>query len=51
MGRKKSKKNMYFHEGIQDAIIEYNQSEDTNFKSKLYGDVIHPAFDKYNQYI
>lgn len=46
MGRKKSKKNMYFHEGIQDAIIQYNQSEDSNFKSRIYGEVIHVAFDK-----
>tara|TARA_Y100001963_G_scaffold120216_1_gene168000 strand:- start:6109 stop:6804 length:696 start_codon:yes stop_codon:yes gene_type:complete len=46
MGRKKSKKNMYFHEGVQDAIIKYNQSEDDNYRSRIYGEEIHAAFDK-----
>ena len=49
MGRKKSKKNMYFHEGTQDAIIKYNsldREKDAILRSKIYGEEIHPAFDK-----
>ena len=46
MPRKKSKKNMYFHEGVQDAIIKYNQSDNDSYRSRLYGEEIHPAFDK-----
>ena len=46
MPRKKSKKNMYFHEGVQDAIIKYNQSDNDTFRSRIYGEEIHAAFDK-----
>ena len=49
MPRKKSKKNMYFHEGTQDAIVKYNSldsDKDAGLRSKLYGEEIHPAFDK-----
>jgi hypothetical protein len=38
---------MYFHEGTQDAIIEYNSNpENYNLRNKLYSEEIHPAFDK-----
>ena len=37
---------MYFHEGVQDAIIKYNQSDNDSYRSRLYGEEIHPAFDK-----
>ena len=45
-GRKKSKKNYYFDMDVQDAIIEYNQSTDDAFRSKIYQQKIHYAFDK-----
>tara|TARA_Y100000593_G_scaffold87541_1_gene168139 strand:+ start:989 stop:1699 length:711 start_codon:yes stop_codon:yes gene_type:complete len=51
MPRPKSKKNMYFDMDVQDAIIEYNQSEDDDFRSKIYNDRIHYAFDKLSENI
>ena len=51
MGRKKSKKNMYFDESVQDAIVEYNTSTDDAFRSRLYGEKIHYAFDKLSENI
>ena len=47
MPRKKSKKNMYFDENVQNAIVEYNSNPDNyDFRNKTYRDKIHPAFDK-----
>ena len=47
MPRKKSKKNMYFHEGVQDAIIRYNSvPENHTLRNKIYSEEIHAAFDK-----
>tara|TARA_Y100001937_G_scaffold84151_1_gene113865 strand:- start:31788 stop:32486 length:699 start_codon:yes stop_codon:yes gene_type:complete len=46
MPRPKSKKRMYFDEVVQEAIIEYNQTENHNVKNKIYSDRIHKAFDK-----
>ena len=46
MPRPKSKKRMYFDEVVQDAIIQYNGSEDDNFRNKIYQQKIHKAFDK-----
>jgi len=47
MPRKKSKKNMYFHEGVQDAIIRYNAvPENHALRNKIYQEEIHAAFDK-----
>jgi len=49
MPRKKSKKNYYFDENVQDAIIEYNSLDsetDSIERSKIYGKGIHTAFDK-----
>ena len=46
MARKKSNKRMYFDEDVQNAIIEYNSSDNYNFRNKIYRDKIHAAFDK-----
>ena len=46
MPRKKSKKTMYFHDGVQDAIIRYNSTDSHSEKNKIYQDEIHKAFDK-----
>ena len=46
MPRKKSKKKLYFDEEVQNAIIEYNGSDNYNFRNKIYRDKIHAAFDK-----
>tara|TARA_Y100000593_G_scaffold90463_1_gene176925 strand:+ start:224 stop:931 length:708 start_codon:yes stop_codon:yes gene_type:complete len=46
MPRKKSKKKLYFDLDVQDAIIEYNASDDDNFRSRIYSEKIHYAFDK-----
>ena len=51
MPRPKSKKNMYFDMDVQDAIVEYNQSDDYTFKSKIYQEKIHYAFDKLSENI
>ena len=46
MPRPKSKKRMYFDEVVQDAIIQYNQSDNHGIKNKIYSEKIHYAFDK-----
>ena len=47
MPRKKSKKKLYFGPEVQDAIIKYNTNpENHNLRNKIYGEEIHPAFDK-----
>ena len=46
MARKKSNKRMYFDEEVQNAIIEYNGSDNYSFRNKIYRDKIHYAFDK-----
>ena len=45
-GRPKSKKRMYFDEVVQDAIVQYNTSDNDAFRNRIYQDKIHPAFDK-----
>ena len=45
-GRPKSKKRMYFDEVVQDAIIQYNLSDNDAFRNKIYQERIHYAFDK-----
>jgi hypothetical protein len=45
-GRPKSKKRMYFDEEVQGAIIEYNLSDDYDFRNRIYQRKIHQAFDK-----
>ena len=46
MPRPKSKKRMYFDEVVQDAIIQYNDSDNYNFRNKIYSEIINPEFDK-----
>ena len=49
MPRKKSKKNYYFDENVQDAIVEYNSLDSIKNqieRSTIYGTRIHAAFDK-----
>ena len=49
MPRKKSKKNYYFDENVQDAIVEYNSLDSIKNqieRSTIYGTRIHKAFDK-----
>jgi len=45
---KNSKKN-YFTQDTEDAIIEYNNTQDYNQKSRIYGSRIHNAFFKLTQ--
>ena len=42
---------MYFDEVVQDAIIQYNDSDNYNFRNKIYSEIIHPAFDKLSENI
>ena len=49
MPRKKSKKNYYFDENVQDAIVKYNSldaNENQSERSEIYRKGIHAAFDK-----
>jgi len=48
MPRKRStkKKNMYFTQVHEDAIVEYCSTDDMKIKEKLYGDLIQPAFSQ-----
>mgnify|MGYP003111378124 FL=1 len=43
--RKKSKKNHYFTQVHEDAIVKYASTEDRELRSKLYEEYIQPAFD------
>lgn len=43
---RKRKKRMYFTQETEDAIIEYNKSNDQRFKNKIYEEKIQYAFDK-----
>ncbi len=40
MARKKSKKNMYFTQETEDAIVRYNNSEDPVIRNRIYNDHI-----------
>ena len=44
--RRKKKRNLYFHEGTQEAIEKYQAIEDKYSKEELYHKEILPAFDK-----
>ena len=46
MGRKKKKKNYYFTQTTENAIIRYNISDDAVLRNKIYSDHIAYAFDK-----
>ena len=45
-GRKRSKKNMYFTEDTQQAIIEFNNSDNQAERNRIYKDRIDYAFNK-----
>lgn len=45
MPRKKSKKN-YFTQEVEDAIVEFNNSESIAEKNRLFANKIYPALDK-----
>ena len=44
--KRKKKSKIYFGLPVQEAIVEYNHSEDIKFKHQIYTDTIHPAFMK-----
>ena len=46
MPRKRKKKNYYFHEGTEKAIIRYNNSDNHILKNTIYNEHIRAAFDK-----
>ena len=47
MGRKKSKNNYYFGDEQQEAVVIYNTNPDNHaLRNKVYGEIIHPCFDK-----
>ena len=46
MPRKKAKRKVYFGQEVQDAIIEYNESNDSVERNIIYSTRIHKAFDK-----
>lgn len=43
---KKKKQNVYFTQDTEDAIVEYNECDDTLLKNIIYTKRIHPAFYK-----
>ena len=43
---KKKKRKVYFGQEVQDAIIDYNSSNDDSERNIIYGTRIHAAFDK-----
>jgi len=42
----KKKKNYYFHQGTEDAIVRYNKSDNYMLKNTIYNEHIRYAFDK-----
>jgi hypothetical protein len=46
MPKKKAKRKVYFGQEVQDAIIEYNSSNDDVERNNIYQHRIHAAFDK-----
>jgi hypothetical protein len=44
--KKAKKKNYYFHQGTEDAIIRYNKSDDYRLKNTIYNEHIKKPFDK-----
>ena len=44
--KRKKKSKIYFGLPVQEAIVEYNHSDDIKFKHQIYTDTIHPAFMK-----
>jgi len=48
---KKKKRKVYFGQEVQDAIVEYNTSNNDIERNKIYGTRIHAAFDKLSENI
>ena len=46
MAKPKFKKNMYFTQGTEDAIVRYNNSDDPVIRNRIYNDHIAYPFDK-----
>ena len=46
MKKRRKKSKVYFGTPVHDAIVEYNNSENTLFRHKIYTEQIHPAFLK-----
>ena len=46
MKKRKKKSKIYFGTPVHNAIVEYNHSEDIEFRHKIYTEEIHPAFLK-----
>tara|TARA_B100000287_G_scaffold117800_1_gene109689 strand:+ start:160 stop:873 length:714 start_codon:yes stop_codon:yes gene_type:complete len=44
--KRKKKSKIYFGTPVHDAIVEYNHSDDVNFRHTIYTEEIHPAFMK-----
>ena len=44
--KKAIKKNYYFHQGTEDAIIRYNKSDNPVLRNTIYNEHIRAAFDK-----
>ena len=44
--KRKKKRKIYFGTPVHNAIVEYNNSDDTRFRHKIYTETIHPAFLK-----
>ena len=43
---KKKKRKVYFGQEVQDAVVEYNTSNNDIERNEIYGTRIHKAFDK-----
>lgn len=46
MGRKRTKKKVYFSQDTENAIVLYNNTQDIHIRNVIYNDHIHAAFDK-----
>ena len=44
--KKAKKKNYYFHQGTEDAIVRYNKSDNPVLRNTIYNEHIRAAFDK-----
>ena len=44
--KRKKKSKIYFGTPVHDAIVEYNRSEDIQFRHRIYTEEIHAAFLK-----
>ena len=46
MAKKKTKKKPYFGIDVQNAVVNYIETESISEKNKIYKNEIHAAFDK-----